>query len=179
MIDWKLIDGFEDYAVSSQGAVKRATRAQGTVAGQEIKRHTQTSTGYPNVRLRKEGKTVTVPIHRLVALAFLGPRPDGAHIRHLDGDKSNICAANLAYGTASENAQDKIAHGRSFFTGSTNPKAKLTPDTAQQIRALRSCGVPSKAIADGLNLNPSTVYRIVAGKYWKEASNRTQDRVMR
>ncbi len=179
MIDWKLINGFEDYAVSSRGAVKRVTRAPGTVAGQEIKRHVQTSTGYPNVRLRREGKTVTMPIHRLVALAFLGPRPDGAHIRHLDGDKSNACAANLAYGTASENAQDKVAHGRSFFTGATNPKAKLTPETVQKIRALRSYGVSSKAIADGLDLNPSTVYRIVAGKYWQEASNRAQERVMR
>lgn len=51
------------------------------------------------------GRTATV--HKLVCLAFLGPRPAGAlHIRHLDGDKMNNRLGNLAYGTPAENYRD-------------------------------------------------------------------------
>jgi len=49
--------------------------------------------------------------HRLVALAFLGPRPEGAVVRHLDGDPLRPHAENLAYGTKSENLVDQVAHG--------------------------------------------------------------------
>jgi hypothetical protein len=51
-------------------------------------------------------------VHQLVAEAFHGSRPDGLVIRHLDGDKMNNRATNLRYGTSSENAQDRLEHGR-------------------------------------------------------------------
>jgi phage FluMu protein Com len=50
-------------------------------------------------------------VHWLVARAFLGPRPDGMEIRHLDGDYQNCTASNLLYGTKSENALDAVQHG--------------------------------------------------------------------
>lgn len=169
MTEWKKVSDFEDYEVSSDGRVRRATKGQGTVQWQEIKRHTQTSNGYPNVRLRKNGKTHTVSVHTLVASAFLGPRPDGLQIRHLDGDRMNASSVNLCYGTAHENAADKIRHGKSFFTGTSNPKSKLSIGQVKEIRELRSAGTDVNTICLRYGLARSTVYRIANGTYWKEA----------
>src|SRR5690606_19120597 len=44
------------------------------------------------------------PVHQLVALAFIGPKPDPSlHTRHLNCVKSDNRPENLAYGTAAEN----------------------------------------------------------------------------
>ena len=48
-----------------------------------------------------EGKTRTV--HSLVAEAFLGPRPEGYDIDHINGDKTRNEASNLRYVTHTEN----------------------------------------------------------------------------
>lgn len=50
-------------------------------------------------------------LHLLVAAAFIGPRPPGKIVRHLDGNRKNPRWGNLAYGTYAENTQDAIAHG--------------------------------------------------------------------
>ena len=71
------------------------------------------SHGYPFVRLTREGKRKTVIIHKLVARAFLPPRPSSQHeVRHLDGDSENNFWRNLAWGTPKENADDRRRHGR-------------------------------------------------------------------
>ena len=69
--------------------------------------------GYPSVRIYVDGNTLSFAVHVLVARAFLPPRPPEAHdVRHLDGDKENSSASNLAWGTQKENAADRERHGR-------------------------------------------------------------------
>lgn len=69
--------------------------------------------GYPSVRLTVEGKRAQWTVHALVALVFLPPRPSPTHeLRHLDGDKNNPHADNLAWGTRQDNANDREKHGR-------------------------------------------------------------------
>lgn len=57
------------------------------------------SDGYLTVRVRH----VRTTVHRLVALAFLGERPEGMVIDHIDRDKMNNHISNLRYCTQSEN----------------------------------------------------------------------------
>ena len=74
---------------------------------------TPNSDGYPSVRLTIEGKRKRLAVHKLVALWFLPPRPSPKHeIRHLDGNKENPSADNLAWGTPKENADDRERHGK-------------------------------------------------------------------
>lgn len=69
--------------------------------------------GYPSVRLTIAGVRKRYTVHSLVARLYLGPKPGQYHeVRHLDGDKMNPCAENLAWGTRKENADDRERHGR-------------------------------------------------------------------
>ncbi len=51
-------------------------------------------------------------VHALVALAFIGPRPDGYDVMHIDGTRTNNAVGNLRYGTRSENCLQAYAEGR-------------------------------------------------------------------
>lgn len=70
------------------------------------------SHGYPSVRMYVHGIRKRMLVHTLVANKYLPPRPSEIHqIRHLDGNKLNNSASNLAWGTAKENADDRKSHG--------------------------------------------------------------------
>jgi hypothetical protein len=126
-----------------------------------------------------KGKAVAIPVHRLVAWAFLGPRPEGMQIRHLDGNKMNNFIENLVYGSAKDNSQDKVAHGTSN-KGEKNIKAKLTEGQALYIFNAKGI-IEADEIASIFNISASTVYRIWKGIYWSyitqfEATNRAEGR---
>ena len=71
--------------------------------------------GYLSVRVTVDGKRKRHAVHRLVAAQFLPARPSPAHqVRHLDGNKLNNCATNLAWGTAKQNAEDRDLHGTTY-----------------------------------------------------------------
>lgn len=107
--EWRSIPGYErTYRVSSIGRVESIPRPRTRGGLLSIKLGKR---GYPAVALVQDGKQATHEVHRLVALAFLGPRPEGQEVRHLDGDRTNCTASNLAYGTRSENLADAQRHG--------------------------------------------------------------------
>lgn len=117
MSDWRPIPGYEStYRVSSRGEIESIPRPK--TRGGMLKVRTGRR-GYPKVSLVQAGVQTTHEVHRLVALAFLGPKPDGAVVRHLDGDRLRPHVDNLAYGTASDNLLDQVRHG-------THPTARRT-----------------------------------------------------
>lgn len=104
---WRVIEGFPEYAVSSWGRV-RSSRQRPT-------RMLKTRRGNPYVQVSlctEPTKHVTKSVHVLVCEAFHGPRPEGMQVRHLNGDHTDNRASNLQWGTATENALDRVAHGR-------------------------------------------------------------------
>lgn len=82
--------------------------------GERPLKHVLTRDFYRSVRLTVgNGTRKRIMVHRLIAETFLGPRPSPQHeVRHLDGDRSNNAASNLAWGTRKENADDRARHGR-------------------------------------------------------------------
>ncbi len=60
--------------------------------------------GYPRLTFRKSvvGRH-NLKIHHLVAEAFLGPRPEGTEVNHIDLDKTNNRPSNLEYVTGEQN----------------------------------------------------------------------------
>jgi hypothetical protein len=144
--EWRPIPGHEDnYMVSTEGRIKSRRRegARGGLLKLPLGGH-----GYLQVNLFRDGEPVKCRVHQLVALTFLGPRPDGMQVRHLDGDRTNSRLANLAYGTLSENMQDMIKHGNNARVNKTHcpqghpyEEANLYPTTnGRRNRRCRECG---------------------------------------
>jgi len=109
------------YEVSDTGLVYSIARA--TTRGGLMK-FIDDGRGYQFVGLTRAGKQRRYSVHSLVAGAFIGPRPKGLVIRHLDGDPSNNWAYNLTYGTQAENMQDMLRHGNCKNANKTHCPAK-------------------------------------------------------
>jgi hypothetical protein len=110
---WKPVVGYEGrYEVSSQGRVRSLPRAR--TKGGVLKPWEQGKCAYLAVKLRDRPsrRDRSVLVHTLVAEAFLGPRPTGEQVRHLNTDSRDNRAENLAYGSAVDNARDAIEHGK-------------------------------------------------------------------
>jgi hypothetical protein len=111
---WRAISGTDGrYEVSDQGRVRSIARPR---ARGRILKPTSDPRGYQRITIHSTGSKRQVSVHRLVCLAFLGDPPDDAsEVRHLNGDPRDNRLTNLAWGSRSENARDKIEHG-------TNPQ---------------------------------------------------------
>jgi len=115
---WRSVPGYEKtYAISSHGRVWSVPRYKCRGGLRKVKIGKR---GYPAITLVQNSVQKTYEIHRLMAMAFLGPRPPEHEIRHLDGDPLNSHLSNLAYGTKSENAQDTLRHGRNQNANKTH-----------------------------------------------------------
>lgn len=110
---WKPIPEFPGYEVSDHGQVRswRTYDPSGTFACEPHLLKTPPDRGYPCVDLHRDGRSHTKRVHRLVALVFLGPRPEGLQVCHYDGDKANNHISNLRYDSAKGNVADAIRHG--------------------------------------------------------------------
>ncbi len=165
---------FEGYCVDEHGRVYSRRRRRG-IAGHHggsvayisgearALAVTQDRKGYFRVGAYRGRKRVCVAVHRLVADAFHGPRPDGAEIRHLDGNNKNNIPNNLMYGSATENVRDRLKHG-GYPTGSDHHNAKLSSVGAASIRARRVAGTPVKTLASEYGVSLSTVESVIYQK---------------
>lgn len=104
-------------------------------------------------------------VHSLVAAAFLGPRPAGEDVRHLDGDPENNRASNLAYGTRTQNMADAREHG-TLPNGQANSQAKVDAETALEIRRRYRPGENIAALAAEFGLSKTGVYYIATQRTW-------------
>lgn len=107
---WKDAVGYEGfYQVSNLGRVRSVDRTITRSDGLKmffkggIRRPTKTKLGYLRVTTSVNGKYRKVPVHRMVAKAFI-PNPNNyKYINHKDEDKSNNAADNLEWCTAAYN----------------------------------------------------------------------------
>lgn len=116
---WLPIPGYEGrYDVSDMGRVRSWLRM-----GKPLPRiliPTPGDWGYPRVGLFLDGQRIVRKVHQLVALAFLGPRPEGQEVLHVDGNPANPQLANLRYGTSRENKLDVVRHGKHNHASKTH-----------------------------------------------------------
>jgi hypothetical protein len=125
--DWRPVPGTEGRVeVSSRGRV-RLREADGWVA---LRRYPY-GPGYLGVYFEGRGHYV----HELVALAFLGPRPLGYEIDHVDGRRRNNRAEKLEYVTPGENQRRAYALGLRTDRGEAHHLARLTEADVRLIRS--------------------------------------------
>lgn len=122
-MQWKTIKYYEGYyEVSDNGNVRSLDRdVPDSVYGQKHLRGRMMKLteskgrngdeGYLVVNLRKNHTSKTVPVHRLVAEAFL-PNPLGLPtVNHKDGNKMNNCVDNLEWASYSSNNLHALENG--------------------------------------------------------------------
>lgn len=165
----KEITGYEGrYEITDDGRVLSSPRrGKGSAkTGRELKQYDLN--GYRKVCLWRNNTPDWRLVHRLVLEAFVGPCPNGMQTRHLDGLRSHNSSSNLAWGTAHENATDRIRHGTQPC-GDTSPLAKLTRNQAEHIRSLRGgVGVLRlQELAGEYGVELETVKRIIRGEAWQ------------
>lgn len=164
MSEWRWVPGFEGlYQVSDDGEVRSFHR----VPGGQLLRGGRDTFGYRNVVLYRRGAEKGFRVHALVALAFIGPRPEGSVVRHLDGDHDNNRVTNLAYGTQSENVADTARHGRKRL-GEAHGCARLTVEQVHAIRLAYRPGVVRMAdLASWHGVTRLAVRQILRGRTWR------------
>lgn len=122
--EWATIKGYEGYyAVSTCGRVMSLARV--VPRGQEFMRVRsrtlrpgKTAQGYSLVVLRKDKRSDSRLVHRLVAEAFL-PQPSDLHeVDHINGVRDDNRLANLRWATRSQNNGNlRVGSGASQYRG--------------------------------------------------------------
>lgn len=174
---WRPVVGFECYYdISNFGNVRRMHPGGFTRPGMILKPYLSPA-GYPLVTLCRNNTKTRAPVHRLVAAAFLGPRPERLVINHKDHTPTNNRADNLEYITQSENAfhayREPERKARRKW-GQPIPKrgaehhcAKLTAEGALEIYNTKG-QVAELATKYGVRIE--TIYDIRRGKSWRHVT---------
>lgn len=175
------LPGFEDaYSVSNLGHTRREiARTSGRIgspAPSQLNRY-----GYVLLHLRHRGQFKAITLHRLVAMAFLGPVPDGRTIDHINGVKTDNRAANLRFLTpASQMTEAKrlglLPNGASHWSrqkpervlrGSHHGRATVTEAVVTAIRELHKTGAGYRRLMEAFGLPKYLVAQIVTRQTWR------------
>lgn len=110
MEEWKEIEGYPNYMVSSLGRVKslnyRRTGKDKILNGRKNK------DGYLQLNLCKDGKIKMFSAHRLVAQSFLDNPDNLCEINHIDEDKTNNKVENLEWCNRKQNCNHRSRNER-------------------------------------------------------------------
>ncbi len=174
--EWRPVPGAEGlYSVSSFGRVRSEpvrTSHVGKQRGRILTCYSDRK-GYPQFKICLPGsRSKTVKVHRIVALAFLGPRPVGAQINHKSGNKLDNSMGNLEYVTCQENIQHGWRTGlfsADHTRGENSHKAKLTEETVREIRRLRPVCSLSE-LARRFGVSKQNISQIAKGMTWRHVA---------
>ena len=179
--EWRTIEAFPDYAVSSLGRVKRIVTDRKNHARRILSLWIGNH-GYPTADLSLDGIVHHRLVHRLVCEAFHGHAPTKLHqVAHADGTRTNGAASNLRWATRSENMEDARAHGTMAIgarhgrtrspektpRGEHHGHAKLTDADVQSIRSAQRFNGSGRALAARYGVSPATISVIRSGKTWR------------
>jgi len=153
---WRTIPSFDaHYQISNEGRIRRIRILSPAIV----------SGGYLAVTLGRRPHRKTTTLHRLVALAFLGPAPQDHQINHKNGKKRDNRVENLEWVTRKQNAEHATRVLR-VWTGERNGRAVLTRTQVVSARKMRAHGCLLKDIAARYGVTPQAIYRICKRLTW-------------
>ena len=166
--EWKAVPGYEGlYQVSDQGRVRSLDRKVTDKSGRvmsfkgtdlkQIKDHK----GRLCVNLRKNNTPKRMFVHYVVALTFIGERPEGYHVCHINGDHTDNKLTNIRYDTVSQNQIDMYRYGKKSSVG------KLSIEQVLEIRKLFDTGDYTRAkLGEMFDVSGAHVGRIISRKFF-------------
>ena len=167
--EWRAVEGWPLYEVSSLGRVRSWNTRCGGGGGRILHQQVERRNGYIRVCLYPAKRTVRVNV--LVLEAFHGRRPSPNHeAAHWDDDKKNNTVANLRWATSLENKADRDRNGRTA-RGVRHGQAKLTENDAAEIyRLAKLPGADAKAIGARFGVTRQMVAYIRDGRLWRQVT---------
>ena len=189
--EWKDVEGFPNYLVSSEGRIWSKTRIIKRPSGNYL-RHghfmegRDDTHGYLTVGIKNKKQRKNVKIHRLVAIAFLENPENKREVNHINGIKTDNRKLNLEWMTSKENKSHAWNMGlytkqdRSKLSGENNPTSKFTEDQVREIRRIyRQGGITQKALGKLYNTSQAQIYYIVNRITWKNIEEAQDDELHR
>ena len=132
--------------------------------------------GYLQVQLHNSSGVKKFSVHKIVALCYLGPCPNGMEVCHGPGGRLDNRPENLSYGTKEDN------YGRDRRRDGTMPEgekchlAKLTNEQVLEFRRLATSGL---RIIEISKMFPEVKYDcirdIVAKKTWRHLREKSEE----
>lgn len=117
-MEWKTIKGYENYEISDTGQIRNKKNQR------LLHPHQSRFTGYVQVTLRKDNKSHTLYVHRLVLETF-NPIQDETmkEVNHKDFDKTNNSIDNLEW----------VTHQLNMSYGYDKTKRKLIKEISDAV----------------------------------------------
>ncbi len=178
-LEWRAVVGFEGiYEVSSLGDIRSLDRSFVNALGHHVHlKGRPLAPRFRNIRygmmifcrdgITKKNRT----IHTVVAEAFLGPRPDGMVVNHIDGNKHNNSVENLEYVTQSQNVRHAFDNNlRVPKRGSDHYSSNLTEADIVVIRNEFSSGIRGVDLARRYSTTNKAISNICRRKTWKHVA---------
>lgn len=178
---WRDIEGYEGYyEVSDSGEVRSLDRTAIGKDGVEYfykgrqmrltNNKCRNGDGYNVVNLHMNGVSKVIPVHRLVARAFLPNQNNCATVNHKDGNKRNNNVSNLEWATYSENNIHALKTGLRNPRGGWICQKTLDGDVVAKFRSVceasRLTGVGRANISHCVNRRANSA----GGFVWRKLS---------
>lgn len=168
--EWRPIEGYDDYQISSFGRVKSLKKCRGCAV--RILRPAISRTNYLIVQLVKNAKPKWYSVHRLVAKAFATNPENKPQVNHVDGCKINAYAGNLEWVTNAENIRHAFDVGLAKpLCGEKHAEAKLTNEQVVYIRN-NPDGLNTIELSKNFGVTAATISDVQLGKKYKDAGGK-------
>lgn len=176
MQEWRVIDGWPDYAVSSDGQVKRIADSYRLTPTGKFVRNVKAGAilkpifgrdRYAEVGLCRDKVVTRIKISVLVCSAFHGPKPSPHHmVAHWDGNRANDSVCNLRWATHAENEADKERHG-TRPRGEKHSLSVLTESGIKEIKKRLRGNESCPSIAKDFGVHGTTIFAVKKGRTWR------------
>jgi hypothetical protein len=166
--------GFPNYQATTSGDIISYAGRKARVLKARVG-----SAGYLSLTLCKDNIKTSRLIHQLIAETFLGPRPKGYVVDHIDRDKLNNKVENLRWVTYSENNRNKdpFESPSRFPKGVAHKAAKLSEESVREIYRRAWALVNQGVLAKAFKVSRTTITQIKHGQVWASVTGHENRRV--